>query len=208
MSEKDQTNQAKVDASTFTHAGKGKDASWSKTPEAAGKIMLGSMDDTSLFVEAQFNPKELEIKKSVPWSKVNEANKSNQNSDQGQGVKLEFTGAEGRSLTLEFLFDGAEPEQTGRCVDVAEQVKKLEDLASVRDPKKPKEEFKRPHRCMVVWGSVIRMSCVIESVSTKYTMFDRAGKPLRATCTVTLKEADSLATKGAKKGGGKGGGKK
>jgi hypothetical protein len=34
--------------------------------------------------------------------------------------------------------------------------------------------------------------CVIESLTTKYTMWDANGKPLRATCTVKLKEAKRM----------------
>jgi hypothetical protein len=33
---------------------------------------------------------------------------------------------------------------------------------------------------------------VIESLSTKYTMWDTNGKPLRATCTVKLREAEQM----------------
>ena len=164
----------------------------------AGKISIGSLDDEGLTVVAQYNPKELQIDKSVPWSKVNEANKSNQKSDQGQGIHLEFTGAEGRSLSVEMLFDGYET--NGYNVDVASQVAILEKLASVREPGSTKEEMRRPHRCVAKWGQALdSFRCVIESLSTKYTMFDETGKPLRATCTVKLKEADvvSMGKKGA-----------
>src|SRR5258705_9741654 len=92
------------DATFKTLAGGGKGA----TSAVDGKVLIGSMDEPSLYVEAQYNPKELEIAKTVPWSKVNEANKSNQKSEQNQGIHLEFTGAEGRSLSLELLFDQAE----------------------------------------------------------------------------------------------------
>ena len=34
-------------------------------------------------------------------------------------------------------------------------------------------------------------------LTTKYTMFDDGGTPLRATCTVQLQEADTLSTKDA-----------
>ena len=55
-----------------------------------------------------------------------------------------------------------------------------------------KEEERRPHHCIVTWGDggLPRFDCVIESLSIKYTMFSEAGIPLRATCTVKLKEAD------------------
>jgi len=39
---------------------------------------------------------------------------------------------------------------------------------------------------------------VIESLSTKYMMFDDGGNPLRATCTVKLKEADVVSMGKAK----------
>ena len=67
----------------------------------------------------------------------------------------------------------------------------LETLASVRVPGSKKEDERRPHRCVVAWGEVLsEFRCVIESLSTKYTMFSPEGKPLRATCVVKLKEAD------------------
>ncbi|TMQ09382.1 MAG: hypothetical protein E6J91_30450 [Deltaproteobacteria bacterium] len=41
-----------------------------------GTVSIGSCDDTSLTVDAQYNPKELQIDKSVPWQKKSQANKS------------------------------------------------------------------------------------------------------------------------------------
>ncbi len=156
------------------------------------KISIGSLDGGPK-VEAQFNPKELEISKSVPWSKVNEANKSNGKSTQDQGIHLEFTGAEGRSISVELLFDGYE-KSNNRSVNVSDRVRDLETLASVRVPGSKKEDERRPHRCVVTWGGeggvLNDFRCVIESLSTKYTMFSPDGKPLRATCVVKLKEAD------------------
>jgi len=161
------------------------------------KISIKSLD-TGLLVEAQYNPKELQIDKSVPWSKVNEANKSNAKGSSTQGIHLEFTGAEGRSLSVEMLFDGVEAGGT-RSVDVSGKVKDLETLASVISPGSPEEDKRRPHRCVAVWGSTLdNFRCVIESLSTKYTMFDDKGTPLRATCTVKLKEADVVSMGKAK----------
>ena len=40
-------------------------------------------------------------------------------------------------------------------------------------------------------------TCVITQLTTKYTVFNESGYPLRATCTVVLQEADSLSTKDA-----------
>ena len=175
------------------------------TPEAGpggGKVMIGSMDDPSIFVQAMWNPKELEITRTVPWQKPNQANKSNSRGQQGvsgdeQGIHMEFQGAEGRSVTLELLFDGYEVEgkmppgaPPPGVLPVSESIRRLEQMASVRSPGSTQEDQKRPHRCMVVWGTVLPgFRCVIESLSTKYTMFSKDGRPLRATCIVKLKEA-------------------
>ena len=161
---------------------------------AKTKISIGSMDGGPT-VKAQYNPKELQIDKSIPWAKPNQANKSNAGSDQGQGIHLEFTGAEGRTMSVELFFDGFE----GNTVNVAQCVSDLETLASVIQPGSVLEDKRRPHQCIVLYGSTIKkFLCVIESLSTKYSMFDDAGNPLRATCTVKLKEADSVSA--AKKG--------
>jgi hypothetical protein len=108
-----------------------------------------------------------------------------------------FTGAQGRTLTVELLFDQYESQAgPGFKTNVAGKVGQLERLASVKIPDSDLEDDRRPHLCMVTWGTTLRgFKCVIESISTKYTMFDMAGNPLRATCTVKLKEADSVKAK-------------
>jgi hypothetical protein len=147
---------------------------------SSGKISIASLDDHTS-VTAQYNPKELQSDLSVPWQQVNQANKAN-----NKGIHLEFTGAQGRSITVELLFDGYE---TG--TSIAEQVKALETLSSVWKPNSKKENERRPHRCVATWGSTLpSFRCVIASLSTKYTMFSETGVPLRATCTVKLQEAD------------------
>jgi hypothetical protein len=149
---------------------------------ATAKIKIASLDDGTS-IEAQYNPKQLQMTKTVPWQKVNQANQAN-----GQGIHLEFTGAEGREVTVELLFDGFEKQAS-----VAGQIQQLETLSSVRDPTSTSEEMRRPHRCVATWGGTLpSFRCVIESLSTTYTMFGDDGTPLRATCTVTLKEADVI----------------
>jgi len=168
---------------------------------ATTKISIGSAEPgkEKLKVVAQYNPKELQFDKSVPWSKVNEANKSNGKSTQSQGIHLEFTGAEGRTMGLELFFDQWEV-GSGSHADVVQSIATLEQLASVIVPGSKKEDERRPHRCVVNYGA-INFRCVIESISTKYLMFDAKGNPLRATVTLKLKEADVVSM--AKASGGK-----
>jgi phage protein U len=67
-------------------------------------------------------------------------------------------------------------------------------MASVWIPSSADENKRRPHLCVATWGKTVQdFTCVIESISTKYTMFSEDGIPLRATCTVKLKEADVVA---------------
>jgi hypothetical protein len=66
----------------------------------------------------------------------------------------------------------------------------------VLSPGDADETKRRPHLCVVKWGATVpKFTCVIESLSAKYTMFSDAGVPLRATCTVKLKEADTVTGK-------------
>ncbi|NVB83054.1 MAG: hypothetical protein HOV81_32045 [Kofleriaceae bacterium] len=163
-----------------------------------GKIFIKSLDDGTT-VTAQFNPKELQIDKPVGWEPKPDTGKSNKPEDKGkknQGVGVQFTGAKGRSLTVELLFDGYEQGKDAYSVDVSAEIGKLEHLASVRNPGIQKEDDKRPHWCVATWGKTLSgFRCVIESLSTKYTMFDDKGSPLRATCTVKLMEADYIGKK-------------
>ena len=163
-------------------------------------IWIGSMDQGEdaepLVVHAQYNPAALEVAQNVPWKKPDAATQGGAQA-KGAGkdenyMTLEFTGAEGRTISLELLFDEYEKDTSSRKPkkSVAEMVKRLETLAAVRDPTSSDEKLRRPHHCVVVWGSVLpRFECVIEGLTTKYSMFSSDGVPLRATCTVKLKEA-------------------
>jgi hypothetical protein len=177
---------------------------------AKTKLKIASKDDPpgpgggGLMVEAQYNPKELQVDQNVPWKKPDSANQTG-GSGGGAGnqpMTLEFTGAEGRTMTVELLFDGYEQGANARKVDVAKEVGKLQQLAAVRNPQEKDEKKRRPHQCVVSWGGakLPNFECVIENLSVKYSMFSSEGEPLRATCTVKLKEAQAV-DKTEKKGG-------
>lgn len=145
------------------------------------KIYISSLDNANS-VEAQYNPKELQIDKTVPWQKHNKSGAS--------GLQMEYTGAEGRDMTLELMFDGVEENES-----VRETVRKLEDMAT--EKLQPKDNQRRPDHCCVAWGEIMggsenKFKCVIVQISTKYTMFSPAGQALRATVTLKLKEATEV----------------
>ncbi len=148
--------------------------------QSAAPIWIASLDDGTT-VTAQYNPKELQIDKTIAWQKHQKGNTD--------GLQYEFTGPDGRKMNVDMLFDGVE-ENAG----VEGPVASLEYLATVRDASSTDPEMRRPHHCVVVWGTVMggddnRFQCVITSISVKYTMFSAGGQPLRATVTLQLQEA-------------------
>jgi len=147
---------------------------------SAAKLSIGSLDDANLAVDAHYNPKELQWQQSVSWTPHPLANHA-----KGDQMEVEFTGAQPRTMDLEMLFDGYEKGES-----VEDLVGVIETLAAVRNPEGEADEL-RPHYCIVAWGDrgVKPMRCVIESVQVKYTMFDRAGTPLRAFVNVKVREA-------------------
>lgn len=116
-------------------------------------VSIASLDDGTL-VKAQFNPKELQVDRSVPWTKH-----ANKNTD--GGLQLEFSGADGRSVSLELFFDESESLNGS----VLGSIELLEKLAKIRVPGSTKDEEKRPHHCILVFGAVYSkpFKCVIES---------------------------------------------
>lgn len=143
---------------------------------APKKLTLVGLDSAVKFT-AQFNPKEIAIDKSVPWQKAPTST--------GDQPELQFRSAEGRTMAFELEFDTS---ADGTDVHGA-YVSKLVALAMATDPNGP-EAKKRPTRVKVTAGiGAIAFEGVIESIGTKYTMFLPDGTPVRATCSVKLKEA-------------------
>ena len=70
----------------------------------------------------------------------------------------------------------------------------LKKLASVIDPYSPDEERRRPHFCVVTWGhgDFPKFCGVFDSLAVKYQMWAPDGTVLRATATVSLKEASKV----------------
>ena len=158
------------------------------------KIAIASLDDVTLCVEAQYNPKELQFDKAVNWTPHQKAGNAS------DGLQLEFTGqSQPRSTSIDFLFDGVEENDSQSVID---NIDKLQRLAAVRDPQGTEDPLRRPHHCVLVWArhksvpplddklfSKPAFQCVIAQVTVKYQVFSPDGLPLRATTTLKLQEA-------------------
>jgi hypothetical protein len=147
-------------------------------PRAKLKILALEPRGTRHKVVAQFNPKEVQIDKSVPWKPQARRGTSD----------LEYTGCDPRTMSLELLFDGFD---TGLSVQGA-----LDDLNRLTQSFGTGRDERRPPKVKVIWGTddtasvnLPEFNGVVESVSIKYTMFSGEGVVLRATASVKLKEA-------------------
>lgn len=158
---------------------------WDKTGKKEGifEVSIGSLDDSKLTVYAQYRPHQLQIDKAATWN-------PHPNRKPENDLQLGYGGGGARSTSLELFFDAAEIR--GGSVD--EAINKLTELASVRNPESSDRRMHRPHHCVLVFGHVYQgtFQCVIESLSTKITMFSPSGYPIRATVTVKLKETNSV----------------
>lgn len=151
------------------------------------KLSIGSLDDSELQVTAQYNPSTLDLQRAVSWKHGGQKdNWPDYRRREPADNDVEYTGGEGRTLTLELLFDGVE---TKTCIEPL--IEALDKMATLTHELDKSNTDPRPHQCVIVWGTagIKPFVCVIESIGVKYVMFDHAGRPLRATATVKVKEA-------------------
>lgn len=137
-------------------------------PNSAGGSELGR-------VTFPYNPKEISYTKSADWERK-----------AAKGAKKaampEFKGAKPTALTVEVFLDGYEDQK-----DISEDIA---ILCSCCQPLNDSISSKKPSPPWVVlgWGAQTILTAIVKSVAVKCTMFSSDGKPLRATCTVSLEE--------------------
>lgn len=120
-------------------------------------------------LEALFNPKEYTISKSVPWNPQATAGLD--------APEMQFTMGQGETLQLELFFDTFE-----KRTPVTDYTDKLHKMALIDS------ELHRPPMVLLSWGK-LSFTGVIESLTHRFTMFLEDGTPVRATCSVNLREA-------------------
>jgi hypothetical protein len=148
-----------------------------------GKFMIGSIPEVGneeITVEAQYNPKELQIESPVGWVEHKAIG------HQSVATKpMEFTGMGVETVKVELVFDAYENNDDL----VVERIEKLKMMARVRKPNHSPTNgaVQRPSYCVATWGTQTPFRCVIDSISVKYTMFATDGTPIRATVVLGLK---------------------
>ncbi len=160
-----------------------------KTAFAHGtaRLVIGSLDDPKLTISAQYNPREIQITQAGGWTDHKKKDGST------AALHVEYTCGQPRTLQVELLFDGYESDGVignRATMTVKQAIATLQSMISLREVRRSHEDW-RPHFCVVAWGTdgMPSMRCVIDSLQTKYQVFSATGKVLRATCTLSLKEA-------------------
>lgn len=125
-------------------------------------------------VEVQFNPQTL---------KVDYKNQKSGNDQQGTSG-VQFVGKGSTSLSVDLLFDVTRPtrEETDQ-----EDVRHLTDEVNqfMRNLEEKKKGKYIPPGVRFVWGSFL-FEGVMESMSETLEFFDKEGRPLRATVSISL----------------------
>jgi LysM repeat protein len=144
---------------------------------SGGKATFVGIDGPSFTV--QYNPREFSTNKTLSWSEAKTAG--------GDPAKLQYQQGAPMTASMELIFDST---SSGGDVESA-YVQPLLELTKPTIPAKSGQAKDlgtlRPPAFMFNWGT-FSMPCVIESVDVTYLMFSASGDPVRAKCSVKLKE--------------------
>lgn len=138
------------------------------------------MTETKKKIPLLFNPEDLEFSKSNTWEKATAAGNN--------APKLDFSSGGSVTFSLSIIFD-----TTGTGKPVSDSTDKLYELMLTDDSlkgTKADRNMSRPPWVQFHWGKLRSYKAVVESLSIKFTYFASDGTPLRAECSMSLKQFD------------------
>ncbi len=127
----------------------------------------------------QFNPATLSLRKSTEWRRT-------PSRTAGESALPEFVGSGPRALSLDVFLDATATHDNSVEKAVEQLMTACVPTPSSLGRKKPSSPWVR-----FDWGTSRTTSFdgVLSSLSVSYTLFDVDGKPLRATCSLSIEEA-------------------
>ncbi|MEY9487366.1 CIS tube protein [Streptomyces calvus] len=130
-------------------------------------------------LDLQFNPSTLELRKTTEWRRSPSRMAE-------QSALPEFVGSGPRELSLEVFLDATATHDNSVEQAVEKLMKACVPTQASLGRKKPASPWVR-----FEWGTARTTSFdgVLSSLSVTYTLFDVDGKPLRATCALSIEEA-------------------
>lgn len=100
---------------------------------------------------------------------------------------LQFVRGQTRTLALELFFDTT---RRGSSMDKVADVRALTEPVAQLVRIQPKTHA--PPRITFIWGQGLAFRAIVDNVQQKFTLFNPAGIPVRATLTVSFKEYKTL----------------
>jgi nucleoid-associated protein YgaU len=127
----------------------------------------------------QFNPSTLQLSKTTEWRR-------SPSRMAGESALPEFVGSGPRTLSLEVFLDATATHDNSVERAVEKLMKGCVPTPASLGRKKPASPWVR-----FQWGTTRTTSFdgVLSSLSVSYTLFDVDGRPLRATCALSIEEA-------------------
>lgn len=130
-------------------------------------------------IPVQFNPPEYTIAKAAQMAEI-----------AIPGIDapiLQFVRGQTRTLALELFFDTT---RLGSSEAKVVDVRLMTDVVAALGRIQPKTHA--PPRITFIWGMGLSFRAVVDNVQQKFTLFNPAGIPVRATLTLSFKEYKTL----------------
>ena len=156
----------------------------------AASSLMGSkatilvMGNTVEQIPVQFNPAEYQITDGTAYNQ-----KPRRKNDE---PLLDFNGVSLSTLRVQLIFNSAEFTSAASLIkagmalftdegpeDISKTISKISALTRIDGEKH------QPPGCMFVWGS-LQFAGYMQNVGVTYTMFDKTGRPLRATVDIVM----------------------
>jgi nucleoid-associated protein YgaU len=135
--------------------------------------------DLPAVIPVQFNPPEYTISKAAQIAEI-----------AIPGIDapiLQFVRGQTRTLALELFFDTT---RLGNGVAPVVDVRTLTDIVAALGRIQPRTHA--PPRITFLWGMGLSFRAIVDNVQQKFTLFNPAGIPVRATLTMSFKEYKTL----------------
>jgi len=127
-------------------------------------------------IEAQFNPSEFEESLEVNWARLAVPGLSHQ--------PLQFVNTGNVKFTVELAFAATD------INDLAELLRARRFLQSLCYPRRGASDVAGggPPRALFIWPTLVSLTCVVTSLSFKYSRFNLASSPVQFTAKLALEE--------------------
>jgi nucleoid-associated protein YgaU len=129
-------------------------------------------------ITVQFNPTEYTINKGAQIAEIALPGLDS--------PLLQFVRGQNEKLTLDLFFDTTDDGMDDSATDVTTLTRSIYQLVKIQ----PKTHA--VPRVRFTWGEGLSFKAIVESVQEKFTLFNPAGLPLRATLSVTFREYKTL----------------